>query len=204
MKVPAVPLGVPSTLLQRRPDVAASERLAAAASANIGVATAGYYPNLTLTGSGGSTAQRFSQLFGPQTLFWNAGASAVETIFNGGLTHAQVQAARAAYDQAVANYRETVLTALSQVEDNLAAQRVLAAEQPDLQASEVSANDALRIAQNEYAAGTVDYTTVVVAQAAALVAHNAELQVEASRLTTTVDLIVALGGGWNADELKTK
>jgi len=115
-----------------------------------------------------------------------------------------VQAARASYDQAVATYRQTVLAAFSQVEDNLAAQRVLAAQQPDLQASVISADDALRIARNEYTAGTVDYTTVVVAQVTALNAHNAELQIEASRLTTTVDLIVALGGGWNAAELKTK
>jgi NodT family efflux transporter outer membrane factor (OMF) lipoprotein len=199
-----IPPGVPSTLLERRPDVAAAERQAEAASANIGVATAGYYPDITLTGSGGSEASKIGQLFSPQTLFWSLGAQAAETIFNGGLTHAQVQAARASYDEAVANYREAVLTAFDQVEDNLAAQKVLAAEQPDLQASVKSADDALRITQNEYQAGTVDYTSVVVAQAAALSAHNSELQLEASRLTTTVDLIVALGGGWNASELKNK
>lgn len=199
-----IPPGVPSTLLQRRPDVAAAERQAAAASANIGVATAGYYPDLTLSGQGGTEGAKIAQLFSPQSFFWNLGASALGTIFNGGLTHAQVQAARASYDQAVANYRQAVLTAFGQVEDNLAAQRVLAAEQPDLQASVVSADDALRIAENEYRAGTVDYTTVVVAQAAALSAHNAELSLEADRLTTTVDLIVALGGGWSAGELKGK
>jgi NodT family efflux transporter outer membrane factor (OMF) lipoprotein len=199
-----IPPGVPSTLLERRPDVAAAERQAAAASANIGVATAGYYPDITLTGSGGTDASKLAQLFSPQSLLWSVGAQAAETIFNGGLTHAQVQAARASYDEAVANYREAVLTAFDQVEDNLAAQKVLAAEQPDLQASVKSADDALRITQNEYRAGTVDYTTVVVAQAAALSAHNAELQLEANRLTTTVDLIVALGGGWNASQLKDK
>jgi len=199
-----IPPGVPSTLLERRPDVAAAERHAAAASANIGVATAGYYPDITLTGSGGTDASKLAQLFSPQSLLWSVGAQAAETIFNGGLTHAQVQAARASYDEAVANYREAVLTAFDQVEDNLAAQKVLAAEQPDLQASVKSADDALRITQNEYRAGTVDYTTVVVAQAAALSAHNAELQLEANRLTTTVDLIVALGGGWNASQLKDK
>ena len=199
-----VPPGVPSTLLERRPDVAAAERQTAAASANIGVATAGYFPSLTLTGQGGTQGAAISQLFTPQSFFWNVGAQAAETIFNGGLTHAQVQAARAAYDQAVANYRQAVLTAFSQVENNLAAQRVLAAQQPDLQASVVSSDDALRITLNEYRAGTVDYTTVVVAQAAALSAHNAELALEANRLTTTVDLIIALGGGWKADELKGK
>jgi NodT family efflux transporter outer membrane factor (OMF) lipoprotein len=199
-----VPPGVPSTLLERRPDIASAERQAAAASANIGVATAGYYPNITLTGGGGTEASAIGQLFSPQSFFWNAGISAAETIFNGGLTHAQVSAARAAYDQAVANYRQTTLTAFGQVEDNLAAQRVLAAEQPDLQASVKSADDALRVTLNQYNAGTVDYTSVVVAETSALNAHNAELSLEANRLTTTVDLIVALGGGWNASELSGK
>jgi len=200
----AIPPGVPSTLLQRRPDVATAERQAAAASASIGVAVAGYYPNITLTGTGGTETQSIGELFSPQTFFWNAGVSAAETIFNGGLTHAQVQAARAGYDQSVANYRQAVLTAFGQVEDNLAAQRVLAQEQPELQAAVNSADQDLRIVQNQYKSGTVDYTSVVVAQTADYSAHNAELALEASRLTTTVDLIVALGGGWNADDLKGK
>jgi NodT family efflux transporter outer membrane factor (OMF) lipoprotein len=199
-----VPPGVPSTLLERRPDIASAERRAAAASAEIGVATAGYYPNLTLTGSGGTEAQKIGALFSPQSFFWSLGANAVQTIFNGGLTHAQVSAARHGYDAAVANYRQTVLTGFQQVEDNLAAQRVLAAQQPDLQASVTASDQALRVLQNQYNAGTIDYTQVVVAQVAAYNAHNAELQLEANRLTTTVDLIVALGGGWNASELGTK
>ena len=196
-----IPPGVPSTLLQRRPDIAAAERRAQAASAQIGVATAGYFPNVSLTGNGGTEATKLASLFNPQSFFWNVGLSAAETLLNGGLTRAQVSAARAGYDQAVANYRQAVLSAFGQVEDNLAAQRVLAAEQPDLMASIRSADEALRVAQNEYAAGTVDYTTVVTAQTAALNAHNAELALEANRLTTTVDLLVALGGGWNASEL---
>jgi NodT family efflux transporter outer membrane factor (OMF) lipoprotein len=200
----AIPPGVPSTLLQRRPDVAAAERLAAAASAEIGVATAGYYPNITLTGNGGSEAAAIGSLFSPQSFFWNVGVSAAETIFNGGLTHAQVNAAKAGYDEAVANYRQSVLTAFGQVEDNLAAQRVLAEEQPELQAAVISADQDLRILLNQYRAGTVDYTTVVLAQIQDYNAHNAELQIEADRLTTTVDLIVALGGGWHADDLQGK
>src|SRR5262249_18374770 len=120
-----VPPGVPSTLLQRRPDVAAAEHQAAAASAQIGVATAGYFPNVSLTGSAGTDAAAIGSLFTPQSFFWNLGVSAAETIFNGGLTHSQVQAARAGYDQAVANYRQTTLNAFAQVENNLAAQRVL-------------------------------------------------------------------------------
>jgi NodT family efflux transporter outer membrane factor (OMF) lipoprotein len=199
-----VPPGVPSVLLQRRPDVAASERRAAAASATIGAAVAGYFPNLTLSGTGGSEASEIGRLLSSSTFFWNVGAQATETVFNGFLTHAQVQSARAAYDEAAANYRQSVLTAFQQVEDNLAAQRVLAAEQPDLQASVRSSDEALRISENQYRAGTVDYTTVVVAQTTALQARNAELQLEANRLTTTVDLVVALGGGWNSDQLKSK
>jgi NodT family efflux transporter outer membrane factor (OMF) lipoprotein len=199
-----VPPGVPSTLLQRRPDVASAERRAAAASAEIGVATAGYYPNLTLTGTGGSEAQKIGTLLSPQSFFWSVGASAAETLFNGGLTHAQVRAARSGYNEAVATYRQAVLTAFQQVEDNLAAQRVLAAEQPDLQASVNSSDQAMHILENQYNAGTVDYTSVVVAEVAAYNAHNAELQLEANRLTTSVDLIVALGGGWNATELGGK
>lgn len=199
-----IPPGVPSTLLERRPDIAAAERQAAAASANIGVATAGYFPNVTLTGGGGTEALKLASLFSPQSFFWNVGVSAAQTIFNGGLTHAQVRGALAAYEQAVANYRQTVLTSFQQVEDNLAAQRVLAAQQPDLQASVVSSDQAYRILQNQYNAGTVDYTQVVITAVAAYNAHNAELQLEANRLTTTVDLVVALGGGWNASELDTK
>jgi NodT family efflux transporter outer membrane factor (OMF) lipoprotein len=199
-----IPPGVPSTLLQRRPDVASAERRAAAASAEIGVATAGYYPNLTLTGTGGTEALKIASLFSPQSFFWNVGLSAAETLFNGGLTHAQVKAARSGYDQAVATYRQTVLTAFQQVEDNLAAQRVLAAEQVDLQASVTHSDQAARILTNQYNAGTIDYTAVVVAEIAAYNAHNAELQLEANRLTTTVDLIVALGGGWNEAELGDK
>ncbi|MGH6971487.1 MAG: efflux transporter outer membrane subunit [Caulobacteraceae bacterium] len=199
-----VPPGVPSTLLQRRPDVAAAERRAAAANAQIGAAVANYFPNLTLTGSGGTEASHIADLFSPQSLLWSVGASAAQTLFNGGLTHAQVSAAKATYDEAVANYRQTSLTAFEQVEDNLAAQRVLATEQPDLQAALKSADQALAVANNQYLAGTVDYTTVVTDEATALSAHIAELQLEASRLTTTVDLVVALGGGWNAAELNHK
>jgi NodT family efflux transporter outer membrane factor (OMF) lipoprotein len=199
-----IPPGVPSTLLQRRPDVAAAERLAAAASANIGVAVAGYFPNVTLAGSGSTEASKIAQLFSPSTLLWSASASAAETLFNGGLTTAQVRSARAAYDQAVATYRATALTAFQQVEDNLAAQRVLAAEQPDQLRAMNAADQALTVISNQYRAGTVDYTSVVVAETTALQAHNTELTLEAARLTAAVDLVVALGGGWNESELKTK
>jgi NodT family efflux transporter outer membrane factor (OMF) lipoprotein len=193
-----IPPGLPSVLLERRPDVASAERKAAAASANIGVAVSAYFPTLDLSGDGGTAASKIGQLFSAPTLFWALGATAAETVFDAGARHAQVEEAKAAFDEAVANYRQTVLSAFGQVEDNLAAQRVLAAEQGDRQAAMDASDQALKIVQNEYRAGTVDYTSVVVAEAAALSAHNTELSIEASRLTTSVDLIAALGGGWSA------
>ena len=135
MKPVDIPGGLPSTLLERRPDIAASEWLAAAASANIGVAVSAFYPTLDLSASGGSAAEKIGQLFSASSLFWALGSTAAETIFDAGARKAQVAEARAAFDQAVANYRQTVLTGFGQVEDNLAAQRVLAQEQGDQRGS---------------------------------------------------------------------
>ncbi len=196
LQLPEIPAEVPSTLLQRRPDIASAERLAAAASAAIGVQVATYFPSLTLSAQGGLGGSGLGQLINASNPFWTLGATAAETIFDAGARHARVQAAKAAYDQAVANYRETVLTAFGQVEDNLAAQRVLGGEQVlTKRAMDAAvANEAITL--NEYRAGTVDYTTVATAQAAALATQNTELQTEAYRLTTAVDLIAALGGGW--------
>jgi len=195
-----IPPSLPSTLLERRPDIAAAERRAAAASANVGIQTSAYFPSLDLSGSGGVAASNIGKLFSASSTFWTLGASVAETIFDAGARHARVAEARASFDEAVANYRQSVLGAFGQVEDNLAAQRVLAAEQVDRQAAYVAAADALRIVENQYRAGTVDYTSVVVAQTAALGAQRTELGLEASRLTTTVDLIAALGGGWKQGE----
>ncbi|MDQ2859501.1 MAG: TolC family protein, partial [Pseudomonadota bacterium] len=196
LRLPQIPAGLPSALLQRRPDIAAAERGAAAANALIGVQTAAYYPTVNLTGQVGFASSELGRLFNTSNLVWSLGASAVETIFDAGARRARVAQARAAYDQAVANYRQTVLTAFGQVEDNLAAQRVLAVEQALRQAASRAADANEVIARNQYLAGQADYTTVVVAQATALSARNAELQIEAARLTTAVDLIAALGGGW--------
>ncbi|HEY5072562.1 MAG TPA: efflux transporter outer membrane subunit [Caulobacteraceae bacterium] len=204
LRLPEIPSALPSTLLQRRPDIAANERLAAAANAQIGVATAAYYPSVNLTGQAGFAANELSGIFSASNFVWSLGASAAETIFDAGARRARVAAARAAYDQAVANYRQTVLTAFGQVEDNLAAQRVLGSEE-SLRASASSAADASeRIARNQYRAGQADYTTVIVAQATALGDRTALLQVQAARLTTAVDLIAALGGGWTAAELPAR
>ncbi|MHB8529320.1 MAG: efflux transporter outer membrane subunit [Caulobacteraceae bacterium] len=204
LKPPQIPAALPSTLLERRPDIAAAERLAAAANAQVGVQTAAYYPSLSLTGQAGFDSTNLAKLFSASNFVWSLGASAAETVFDAGLRHARVAAARAAYDQAVANYRQTVLTAFGQVEDNLAAQRVLAGEE-GLRASASAAADANeRITLNQYRAGLVDYTTVVVAEATALADRTALLQTQAARLTTAVDLIGALGGGWSATDAPPK
>jgi len=198
LRLPQIPAGLPSTLLQRRPDIAAAERATAAANALIGVQTAAYYPTVSLTGQGGFASSELGQLFNTSNLVWSLGASVAETIFDAGARRARVAQARAAYDQAVAAYRQTVLVAFGQVEDNLAAQRVLGAEQSLRQAASQAADANEVIARNQYLAGQVDYTTVVVAEATALSDRNALLQIEAARLTTAVDLIAALGGGWRA------
>jgi NodT family efflux transporter outer membrane factor (OMF) lipoprotein len=201
LRLPQIPTSVPSTLLERRPDIAASERSASAANATIGVAVAAYYPNITLTGDAGVTSGGLGNLFTASSSFWSLGVSAAETVFDAGARAAKVRGARAAFDEAVANYRQTVLTAFGQVEDNLAAQRVFDPEEIKLQqaADVTAANETITL--NEYKAGTVDYTTVVTAQVAALSARNALLGIQANRLVTAVDLIEALGGGWTTADL---
>ena len=202
--VPTTPIEVPSLILQRRPDVAAAERSAKAANAQIGVAVAAYFPNLTLSADGGFASTAINTLFKSSSSFWSLGADAAETIIDFGARHAAVSQARAAYDQAVAQYRQTVLTAFQNVEDALAAARVLQNEQTlDAQAAAYATQN-VTITLNEYKAGTVDYTTVATNQATALSAQQALLNVQAERMTEAVDLIQALGGGWSAAELKGK
>jgi NodT family efflux transporter outer membrane factor (OMF) lipoprotein len=204
LKLPLLPTAVPTTLLERRPDISASERLMAAANAEIGVNVAAYYPTLNLTGQAGFASNELGNLFTAPNFAWSAAAQAVQTLFNGGLTHAKVEAARAAFDQAVATYRQTVLSAFEQVEDNLAAQGVLGSEESLQQTATNAAVLNQQISLNEYQAGQVDYTTVVTAQATALQDQIALLQTQASRLTTAVDLIAALGGGWSTADLPKK
>ncbi|HEV7158361.1 MAG TPA: efflux transporter outer membrane subunit [Caulobacteraceae bacterium] len=198
---PQIPAGVPSTLLQRRPDIANAERTAASRSELIGVAVAAFFPTLSLTGDGGFSAANIGKLFNVSSSFWSVGAQVAETIFNGGARSARVREARAAYDQAVANYRQTVLTAFGQVEDNLAAQKVFLTEEGQLRAAHDDARASLAITLNEYRAGTVDYTTVDTAQVAADQSENALVQMQANRLTTAVSLIEALGGGFTTAAL---
>ncbi|MDB5419766.1 MAG: transporter [Phenylobacterium sp.] len=196
--IPQVPAGVPSTLLQRRPDIAAAERRAASASAQIGVETAAYFPTLNLTGSYSFTGSELSKLFNASNSVWSIGASVAETVFNGGLTGARVSAARAAYDQTVARYRQAVLVALQDVEDQLAATRVLAEEYTLRQTAATDADLAATMVLNQYREGQVAYTNVVTAQVQALTTRRALVQAAAMRETTAVALVQSIGGGWTA------
>ncbi|CUA94265.1 efflux transporter outer membrane subunit [Thiomonas bhubaneswarensis] len=195
-QVPAIPAGVPSQLLQRRPDLAAAQAQVQAANAQIGVAQTAWFPNLTLSAQGGSQAARIAELFSAPSLFWSLGPQLAATLFDGGLRRAQVQSSEAAYRQTVANYRQSVLTALQQVENNLAAQRIL--EQEAKQQAEVvqAAEVSLRLAENQYKAGTAPYLNVLTAQTTATSARNAQLTLLNRRYAAAVGLIQALGGGW--------
>jgi len=201
VKVPEVPVGVPSTLLERRPDIAASERAVAAANAQIGIVRAAYFPQIGLTASYGPSASAIGDLFKASSVAWALGLSATETIFNGGANRAAVQGANAAREQAVARYRQTVLDAFADVEDQLAATRVLA-QQQDLQRQASQAADKVEEqVLNRYKAGQVSYSEVVQAQVTALNARRALVQTQGNRQTTAVALIQSLGGGWHADQL---
>ncbi|HEX4181001.1 MAG TPA: efflux transporter outer membrane subunit [Caulobacteraceae bacterium] len=195
--VPPTPVDLPSTLLQRRPDVAIAERNAAAANAEIGVAVSGYFPALTLTGNEGYASTVFAQVFNSSNNLWSLGANVSETVFNAGATGAKVRGAKAAYDEAVAQYRQAVLTAFQQVEDNLAADHVLQDEEPLRAQASASADTAERVTLNQYKAGTVAYTSVVVAEATALSARETLLTLQGQRMTTAISLVEALGGGWS-------
>ena len=194
--VPSVPVGVPSTLLQRRPDIAGAERRAAAANEQIGIAKSAYYPKIILNASAGSGASRVADLFSAATSVWSLGLSAAQIVFNAGATGARVDGAQAAQDQAIARYRQTVLAAFRDVEDQLSATRVLQIQQAlRLQAS-TSADQVEQQVLNRYRSGQVSYTEVITAQTTALSARRAVVQVSADRQTTAVALIQALGGGW--------
>ena len=198
---PPVPESVPSTLLERRPDIAAAERQMAAANAQIGVATAAFFPSLSLSASVGYSGSVLSRLFEAPNQFWSVGPALAETLFEGGTRNAQLQQARALYDQSVANYRQTVLTSFQQVEDELAALGVLA-QQIAVQAEAYkSASEAERLIFNQYRAGTVPYTSVVVAQTAALGSAVTLLTAREASLVASVALLQALGGSWDAAQL---
>lgn len=194
---PAVPVTLPSTLLERRPDVAAAERSAAAANAQIGVARAALFPSLTLSASGGYSGSTLGQLFDASQRFWTLGPAAMAlTLFDAGARQASIRQAEAAYDASAATYRQNVLTALQEVEDQLAALRILA-NQAQLQDQAVSAAaTTLSLVTNQYKAGTVSYLDVITAQTADQNARLSALSVRSQQLSATVSLIKALGGGW--------
>jgi NodT family efflux transporter outer membrane factor (OMF) lipoprotein len=194
--VPDIPLDVPSTLLQRRPDIAAAERRAAQANEQIGIAEAAYFPSLTLNGSAGLSAASIGELFRASSLVWSLGASLAQTLFNGGATTARVAGARAALEQAAARYRQTVLSAFQDVEDQLVAGRILQSQLVLRQQAAQAANLVEQQVLNRYEAGQVVFTDVVTAQTTALNARRAEVQAQSDREVAAVALIQALGGGW--------
>jgi NodT family efflux transporter outer membrane factor (OMF) lipoprotein len=200
-KVPVVPPGLPSTLLERRPDIAAAERQMQEENALIGVQIAAYYPDISLSTLGGFVGSPLSQLFTTANEVWSLGASASETLFQGGARSAAVAAARATYDSSVANYRQVVLTAFQQVEDQLISLRILA-DQARAEAIAVTATQrAVTVLFNQYLAGTVAYTSVVTEQTTLLTNQQAALAVQQSRFVASVTLVTALGGGWTTDVL---
>jgi NodT family efflux transporter outer membrane factor (OMF) lipoprotein len=202
-RIPKIPVALPSTLLERRPDIAAAERIMQQDNALIGVAEAAYFPDVSLSA--------LVQFIGPIPLPFSAarsiqqiGASATQTLFNGGLTGAQVDAARATYFQSVANYRQTVLTAFQQVEDELAAIRIFTRQLAIDQQAVKNAREAVRVFTNQYRAGTVDLTTVVTAETNLLSNEETELAVRQNLFLASVSLIEALGGGWDTTLLPTQ
>jgi NodT family efflux transporter outer membrane factor (OMF) lipoprotein len=199
--LPSIPVGVPSTLLQRRPDIATAERQMAAENAAIGVAIAAYYPTVSLSALDGFSQSPLGGLLHVANYVWSLGGSATETIFDGGERSGEVAAARAAYDAALANYRGTVLTAFEDVENDLSGLRILAQQADALDAAVRDATHGTEIAFNEYQAGTVDYTTVATAQATQLSNQQTALSVQQSRLLDAASLIGDLGGGWSDSEL---
>ena len=201
IKPPAIPVGVPSQLLQRRPDVAVAERQAMSANAQIGVAESAYFPTLSLSASAGFQSSSFSKWLTAPSRFWSLGPELAETIFDGGLRHAQTAQARAAYDGAVANYREVSLAAFQNVEDNLSGLRVLEAESAAQADAVAAAEEALKITLNQYRAGTVSYLNVITSQATAYSNERNAISILGNRLTDSVGLIEAIGGGWDDSQI---
>ena len=197
--VPEIPLVLPATLLQRRPDIAGAERRVAAANAEIGIARAGYFPGIGLTASYGYGASRVGDLFNASTAAWSLGLSLAQRIFDAGAVTAQVAAARAIQERTAAQYRQTVLVAFQDVEDQLAATRVLALQLTYRRAASAAADQVEQQVLNRYRAGQVSYTEVVTAQATALHARRTLAQLQADRQVVAVALIQALGGGWQKE-----
>jgi NodT family efflux transporter outer membrane factor (OMF) lipoprotein len=202
LQVPAIPLGIPSTLLQRRPDIAAAERRTFAANAQIGVARAAYFPSLSLSGVFGWQNMGSGSLLTAGNRFWAVGPLAALNLFDGGLRRAQVREARAAFDETSAQYRSVVLNAFQEVEDNLSLLKNLGQEAEQEQAAADAATQSQTIATNRYREGAVSYLDVVTAQTVVLDAQRTTEAVRTRRLQASVDLIRAVGGGWNLTQLQ--
>ncbi len=198
---PSIPAGLPSELLERRPDIAAAERRVQEANAQIGVARSAYFPQFLLTGQGGFDSARLGTLLQGPSGFWSLAGSAAELLFDGGQRRGVTEQARAAYDQSVDNYRQTTLTAFQEVEDNLAALRILQDESKTQDAAVAAAEHSLDLSSSRYKGGVANYLEVTIAQSAALADERAAADILTRRMTASVLLIKALGGGWNASQI---
>jgi NodT family efflux transporter outer membrane factor (OMF) lipoprotein len=199
--MPQIPPALPSELLERRPDIAAAERRVAAANAQIGVAKAAYFPSLTLAATGGFRSAEASQWFTAPSRFWSIGPALAQSIFDAGLRRAQTDQAIADYDATVAEYRQAVLSGFQEVEDNLAALRILGEEATVQEDAVRAARESVNLTTNQYRAGTVSYINVVTVQTTQLNNERAAVGILGRRLVSAVTLVKALGGGWSTSEL---
>ena len=198
---PAIPPGLPSDLLERRPDVAASERRMQESNAQIGVAKSAYYPLVTLSGGGGFESGVITTLIQGPSGLWSVGAAATETLFDAGKRRGVTQQAQSAYRESIDTYRQTVLSAFQEVEDNLAALRILNDEEVVQQSAVASAEHSLALSINRYKGGIVNYLEVITAQNAALADEVTEVSIQTRRMQASVLLVKAIGGGWNVSQI---
>ena len=201
---PPVPLGVPSDVLERRPDISTAERQMAFQNAQVGIARTAFYPHITLSGSGGWQSTDITQLLNAPSLLWSLGADALEPILQGGRNRANLAAARAAYDQSVANYRQSVLTAFQEVEDGISNLSTLSQALSTQGAAVEDARRALEIANNRYVGGVTAYLDVITAQTTLLASERLETQLLGQQMVSSVYLVKALGGGWDASEINNQ
>lgn len=199
---PPVPLGVPSDVLERRPDIATYEREMAYENAQVGLARTAFYPHITLSGAGGWQSTDMASLLNAPSLFWSLGADALEPIFQGGRNRANLAAAQAGYDQSVANYRQTVLTAFQEVEDGISNLSTISLALSTQGAAVEDARRALEIANNRYVGGVTNYLDVITAQTTLLSSQRLETQLLGQQMVSSVYLVKALGGGWDASQIK--
>ena len=201
---PPVPLGVPSDLLERRPDVATAERQMAYENALVGVATAAFYPQFTILGGGGWQSTDITNLLTAPSAIWSLGGDLLQPIFQGGRNRANLAATKSAYDESVANYRETVLTAFQQVEDGLSGLNTLSQADATQNAAVADARRALELANNRYVGGVTSYLDVITAQSALLTNERLATQLLGQQMVTSVYLVKALGGGWEASQIQNE